>query len=317
MGASCEGAARRPQGTQGRAGRSQLAAGRDAPQAPGCAGVLHAAQTGQGHGCRWWTGAEPDSPPPCLQAFCARNFPAGPQWNAAGIPASQFAPAAAAAGGAAAAAAAAGAAAGAAAAPAAAKKAAGPPPPPPPPPPPGSIAANKAAAAAAAAPAGGAGGNPMAALFADISKGSSVTSGLRKVTGGCGTGNPMPAACTLHPAFRACGGRCCCQGRAAGRSCLLWGVVQPLPCAQQLARLLILPLLAADMKTKNRADRAGAVPAAAAAAGAAAVAVKPKAAAAAGPPRLECEQGRKWVVENQVRPLLQACHSCSSPRRLL
>ncbi|EFN50763.1 hypothetical protein CHLNCDRAFT_142506 [Chlorella variabilis] len=185
-----------------------------------------------------WRSRDPGHAAWVQAAFCARNFPAGPQWNAAGIPASQFAPAAAAAGGAAAAAAAAGAAAGAAAAPAAAKKAAGPPPPPPPPPPPGSIAANKAAAAAAAAPAGGAGGNPMAALFADISKGSSVTSGLRKVT--------------------------------------------------------------ADMKTKNRADRAGAVPAAAAAAGAAAVAVKPKAAAAAGPPRLECEQGRKWVVENQV-----------------
>lgn len=54
-----------------------------------------------------------------------------------------------------------------------------------------------------------------------------------------------------------------------------------------------------DMKTKNRADRSGLVatepkPAAAAAA--------PRAAAAApkAPPRVELEQGRKWVVENLV-----------------
>lgn len=68
--------------------------------------------------------------------------------------------------------------------------------------------------------------------------------------------------------------------------------------------LLPLPLCRADdMKTKNRADRGGAVPAApsAAAAAGAGAAGPPKAAAkAAGPPRVECEQGRKWVVENQV-----------------
>ncbi|PRW32688.1 cyclase-associated 1 [Chlorella sorokiniana] len=177
-----------------------------------------------------------------LKAFCARHFPAGPTWNANGIPVSQFKPgASAAAGGAAAPAAAAPA-----APPAAAAKKPGGPPPPPPPPPPGSLlqerkpAAGAAGAApAAAAPAGG--GNAMAALFADINKGSSVTTGLRKVTD--------------------------------------------------------------DMKTKNRPDRGGAVPAASAAAGAAGAAAsgaKGKAAAAAGPPRVECEQGRKWVVENQV-----------------
>lgn len=58
------------------------------------------------------------------------------------------------------------------------------------------------------------------------------------------------------------------------------------------------------MKTKNRGDRSGAVPAgpspaapAAAAGSAAAAAARAKPAA---PPRLECEQGRKWVVENHV-----------------
>lgn len=62
------------------------------------------------------------------------------------------------------------------------------------------------------------------------------------------------------------------------------------------------------MKTKNRTDRSGAVPAAptstagGAAANGAAAPAKARAGgeAAAGPPRLECEQGRKWVVENQV-----------------
>lgn len=55
------------------------------------------------------------------------------------------------------------------------------------------------------------------------------------------------------------------------------------------------------MKAKNRGDRTGAVPAAAAAP------AKPAAGAAGGagtacrgPPRLELEGGRKWVVENQV-----------------
>lgn len=122
----------------------------------------------------------------CLQAFCARHFPAGPTWNAAGIPVSQFKPGPAAAGG------------GAAAAPpavpaaaAAAGKKPGGPPPPPPPPPPGSLLQERKPAAAAGVAAGapaaaGGGGNAMAALFADINKGASVTTGLRKVTGGCG-----------------------------------------------------------------------------------------------------------------------------------
>lgn len=52
-----------------------------------------------------------------------------------------------------------------------------------------------------------------------------------------------------------------------------------------------------DMKTKNRTDRSGAVPA---------VAPKPKPAAAAAtgaaakPPIFELQQARKWVIENQV-----------------
>lgn len=65
-----------------------------------------------------------------------------------------------------------------------------------------------------------------------------------------------------------------------------------------------------DMKTKNRPDRGGAVPAAPAAAGSAAPAAaaggKGKA-APAGPPRVECEQGRKWVVENQVGASIVGC----------
>ncbi|CAI5519329.1 unnamed protein product [Closterium sp. Naga37s-1] len=57
----------------------------------------------------------------------------------------------------------------------------------------------------------------------------------------------------------------------------------------------------ADMKTKNRADRSGAVPASiggskATSAGASATA-KP---AVVKPPKFELQQGRKWVVENQV-----------------
>ena len=130
---------------------------------------------------------------PLLQAFCGRHFPAGPAWNAAGIPASQFKPGAASA------------AAGAAAAlpaPAAPPKAPGGPPPPPPPPPPGSLLERKPAANAAAAGGGGGGGggNPMAALFADINKGGAVTAGLRKVTGAChggGAGVPPPACCCM------------------------------------------------------------------------------------------------------------------------
>ena len=53
-----------------------------------------------------------------------------------------------------------------------------------------------------------------------------------------------------------------------------------------------------DMKTKNRADRSGAVPAADSKAPAAAGAVK--AAAAGGQPKVACEGGRKWVVEHLV-----------------
>ncbi|CAI5944064.1 unnamed protein product [Closterium sp. NIES-64] len=57
----------------------------------------------------------------------------------------------------------------------------------------------------------------------------------------------------------------------------------------------------ADMKTKNRTDRSGAVPASiggskATSAGASAAA-KP---AVVKPPKFELQQGRKWVVENQV-----------------
>ena len=79
------------------------------------------------------------------------------------------------------------------------------------------------------------------------------------------------------------------------------------PCALRPVRVGTHSHPADDMKTKNRTDRSGAVPAApasaaAAAANGAAAAAKARAGgeAAAGQPRLECEQGRKWVVENQV-----------------
>lgn len=109
---------------------------------------------------------------PRLQVFCARHFPAGPAWDPSGIPASDFKPGAGPA----------------AAKPAAASapppKAPGGPPPPPPPPPPGALLSErKPGAAAAGSGSSGGGGNPMAALFADINKGTAVTSGLRKVTG--------------------------------------------------------------------------------------------------------------------------------------
>ena len=55
-----------------------------------------------------------------------------------------------------------------------------------------------------------------------------------------------------------------------------------------------------DMKTKNRADRSGAVPAAdskPSAAGSGGVAPK---AGSGGPAKVACEGGRKWVVENQT-----------------
>lgn len=124
----------------------------------------------------------------CLQAFCARHFPAGPAWNAGGIPASDFKPGAGPA---------APAAAKPAAAPAPPPKAPGGPPPPPPPPPPGALLAERKPAAAAANSGSSGGGNPMAALFADINKGTSVTSGLRKVTG---EGVPRAAASYQVPA---------------------------------------------------------------------------------------------------------------------
>ncbi|KAL4855712.1 Cyclase-associated protein 1 [Chlorella vulgaris] len=177
-----------------------------------------------------WRGKDPGH---VTWAFCAKHYPAGPQWNASGIPTSKFHAGAAAPPSAAATAAAANAAPASAAATAA--KPAGPPPPPPPPP--GNLVARNAAAAAAATAAAAGGGNPMAALFSELNKGDSVTSGLKKVTD--------------------------------------------------------------DMKTKNRAERSGTVPAGPAAP--AAAAAQPKAAAVAPkPPRLECEQGRKWVVENQM-----------------
>ncbi|PSC76207.1 dipeptidyl aminopeptidase acylaminoacyl peptidase [Micractinium conductrix] len=172
-----------------------------------------------------------------LKDFCWQHFPAGPTWNAAGVPVKGFSPGTAARGASAAAAAPAPAAATAATAAPPKPPAAAPRPPPPPPP---DALLDRKPAAAAAAPGGG-GGNLMAALFADINKGSTVTSGLRKVTD--------------------------------------------------------------DMKTKNQTERSGAVPAGTAAAAAAAAA--PAVGGARGkapprPPRLECEQGRKWVVENQV-----------------
>lgn len=58
----------------------------------------------------------------------------------------------------------------------------------------------------------------------------------------------------------------------------------------------------ADMKTKNRADRTGAVPSAAGPGGAAAGPASGggKGAPAAAPPKFELVQGRKWVVENHT-----------------
>ena len=63
-----------------------------------------------------------------------------------------------------------------------------------------------------------------------------------------------------------------------------------------------------DMKTKNRGDRSGAVPAGASSSPNKAAAAAPRGAGAAsrGPPRLELEGGRKWVVENQVPHSLEA-----------
>eukprot|EP00959_Pyramimonas_sp_CCMP1952_P322878 6756374-Pyramimonas_sp.AAC.1 len=55
------------------------------------------------------------------------------------------------------------------------------------------------------------------------------------------------------------------------------------------------------MKSKNRTDRSGAVPAAVSKAAAAAAA--PAAAKKVSPPKFCLEQGRKWVIENQVREI--------------
>lgn len=169
-----------------------------------------------------------------LKAYCVQYHASGPTWNPAGGALSQFkydpkaaaatpvptAPVVS--------------------APAPKKKAA--PPAAPPPPPPGTLIQPKTTETTdSAASSAGGGGGTMAALFAEINKGTSVTSGLRKVTD--------------------------------------------------------------DMKTKNKPDRVGAVPATTSAAAFAppTAAATPKTGAGAkpsGPSRLECEQGRKWVVEN-------------------
>jgi hypothetical protein len=80
------------------------------------------------------------------------------------------------------------------------------------------------------------------------------------------------------------------------------------------------------MKTKNRGDRSGAVPAGASSSPNKTVAAAPRGAGAAsrGPPRLELEGGRKWVVENQVPLSLEAdralqlyCHARATVETLL
>ncbi|CAL8460663.1 g193 [Coccomyxa elongata] len=55
-----------------------------------------------------------------------------------------------------------------------------------------------------------------------------------------------------------------------------------------------------DMKSKNRADRTGVVPSAADAPSTSGSKSAPAAPAASKPARTECEQGRKWVIENHV-----------------
>ncbi|KAK9819752.1 hypothetical protein WJX72_001921 [[Myrmecia] bisecta] len=60
-----------------------------------------------------------------------------------------------------------------------------------------------------------------------------------------------------------------------------------------------LKKVTADMKAKNQAGRSGAVPSTAATAGKPAADGKSSRAGPRGPPRIELEQGRKWVVENQ------------------
>eukprot|EP00475_Leptophrys_vorax_P032407 TRINITY_DN4994_c0_g1_i1.p1 TRINITY_DN4994_c0_g1~~TRINITY_DN4994_c0_g1_i1.p1 ORF type:complete len:226 (-),score=27.11 TRINITY_DN4994_c0_g1_i1:170-763(-) len=54
------------------------------------------------------------------------------------------------------------------------------------------------------------------------------------------------------------------------------------------------------MKTKNRADRSGAVPASVASGKGATSAAPAAKAATVRPPKFELQQGRKWVVENQI-----------------
>jgi adenylyl cyclase-associated protein len=123
------------------------------------------------------------------------------------------------------------------------KKKAGPPPPPPPPPP-GTLIQPKQQQPApttttTTAPSSG---GAMAALFADINKGTSVTAGLKKVTD--------------------------------------------------------------DMKTKNRSDRTSTVPSSTTSSTTSTVTgtnkVPSTTKASTQPPRFECEQGRKWVIEHQI-----------------
>lgn len=129
------------------------------------------------------------------------------------------------------------------AAPAATAKKAGPPPPPPPPPP-GSLIQPKQPDSSTNAPttANVSSGGAMAALFADINKGTAVTGGLKKVTD--------------------------------------------------------------DMKTKNRSDRTGTVPSSTSTSGTNIGGNIKKTgsitttSASTLRPRFECEQGRKWVIEN-------------------
>ncbi|KAG7672272.1 hypothetical protein Ndes2526B_g06736 [Nannochloris sp. 'desiccata'] len=132
------------------------------------------------------------------------------------------------------------------AAPAAAIKKAGPPPPPPPPPPGSLIQPKQQPAAATTTPAAPSSSGTMAALFADINKGTAVTAGLKKVTD--------------------------------------------------------------DMKTKNRSDRTGTVPSSTSTGSGGGSGssdttiggnIKKKGSITTLPPRFECEQGRKWVIENQ------------------
>ena len=166
-----------------------------------------------------------------LRAYCAQYHASGPAWNPAGGTLKDFkydpkaAPAPA-------------------QAPPSAIGKKAPPPPPPVTVAPGALIQRKEASSTStttAAPSGGSGGT-MAALFADINKGTSVTTGLRKVTD--------------------------------------------------------------DMKTKNQTDRTGTVPATTTKTAASVSATPAVSKSAAGstkpsaPPRLECEQGRKWVVEN-------------------